>query len=63
MRKILLLMLVLLSSSAHAESPNSLKNFTGIWEQHQGGAALPSVACKKETIKWRQTNSQRSTPI
>ena len=48
MRKILLLMLVLVSSAAHAESLNSLKNFTGIWAPAEGGAALPSVACQKE---------------
>ena len=46
-RKILLLMLVLVSSAAHAER-NSLKNFTGIWAPAEGGAALPSVACEKE---------------
>ena len=48
MRKILLLMLVLVSSAAHAESLNSLKSFTGIWAPAEGGAALPSVACQKE---------------
>jgi hypothetical protein len=48
MKKILLLMLVLVSSSAHAERPESLKNFTGIWAPAETGAAQPSVACKKE---------------
>jgi hypothetical protein len=48
MRKILLLTLGLLSSAAHAEPLDSLKNFAGIWAPAEGGAALPSVACEKE---------------
>jgi hypothetical protein len=48
MRKILLLTLGLVSSAAHAERLNSLKNFAGIWAPAEGGAALPSVACEKE---------------
>ena len=48
MKKILLLMLVLVSSAAHAERLDSLKNFTGIWAPAEGGAAPPSVACQKE---------------
>jgi hypothetical protein len=41
-------MLVLVSSAAHGERLESLKNFTGIWAPAEGGAAPPSVACKKE---------------
>jgi hypothetical protein len=48
MRKILLLTLGLVSSAAHAERLDSLKNFAGIWAPAEGGAALPSVACEKE---------------
>jgi hypothetical protein len=46
MWKILLLMLGLASSAAHAERLDTLKTFTGIWAP--AGAAPPSVACEKE---------------
>jgi hypothetical protein len=48
MGKILLLMLGLASSAAHAERLDSLKTFTGIWAPAGGGAAPPGVACEKE---------------
>jgi hypothetical protein len=48
MWKILLLMLGLASSAAHAERLDTLKTFTGIWAPAEGGAAPPSVACEKE---------------
>jgi hypothetical protein len=48
MRKMLLLVLGLAASAAHAERINSLKNFTGIWAPAEGGAAPPSVACEKK---------------
>jgi hypothetical protein len=58
MRKMLLLMLGLAPSAAHAEHLDSLKDFTGIWAPTEGGAAPPSVACKKELFGGDRTPSE-----
>ena len=58
MRKMLLLMLGLASSAAHAERLNSLKTFTGIWVPAEGGAAPPGVACEKELSGGDRTPSE-----
>ena len=57
-RKMLLLMLGLAASAAHAEHLNSLKTFTGIWAPADGGAAPPSIACEKELSSGDRTPSE-----
>jgi hypothetical protein len=52
------LMLGLAPSAAHAEHLDSLKDFTGIWAPTEGGAAPPSVACKKELFGGDRTPSE-----